>query len=192
MALTPGIRQDIFINEHSRSIFGARAILRHLSFWTATFSRTNCVNPHPMAQPIPTPSSAAVGRATSVLAMAQPPPYDNAFMFDVGIDATKLFGRHYNTHGGNIVSLTPQIIWDDSPTVDNLLKQSLPSARIAAMPSSPRKHPSVASNQSTLQRDALAGLVALGAVVDPNADGANSLTGQLVLARHPGSQNSSF
>ena len=122
-----------------------------------------------MAEPIRTPPSAAARRAIDVLATALPPD-DDVVMSGIGIDATELFGRHYDAHGGNIVSLTSQIIGDGSPSNDNQLKRSLPSPSDRVMQSSPpRKRSALSSNRPTPRRAVIAGLVALGSVVDPLA-----------------------
>ena len=69
-------------------------------------------------------------------------------------------------HSGNIVSLTPEFIINENPVVGNSLNRSLPSAPLQTMPSSSWKRPAV---------ERLAGLIALGAVVDPNASGVDTL-----------------
>ena len=79
---------------------------------------------------------------------------------------TTLFPNYYVAHGGNIVSLTPEFISNENPAVDNSLKRSLPSARLQLIPSSSQKCSAVGR---------LAGLIALGVVVDPNASGVDTL-----------------
>ena len=76
-----------------------------------------------MAQPIPTPPSAAAGRSTSVLDTAFPPDDGSLTFLAAGINPTSLFGDHYDAHGGNIISLTLEFISNDSPSIGNPLKR---------------------------------------------------------------------
>ena len=127
-----------------------------------------------MAEPIPTPPCAASARTASVLQTSLLPNLDAPPLSADAIDPTKLFGNHYDYHGGNIsniVSLTPEFINNDTTESDNSSKRPLPLDCSPTMASSPRKQQAVSVNCPSPRRVALAGLMVLGAVVDQNIAG---------------------
>ena len=127
-----------------------------------------------MDEPIPTPPSATATRAAAVLATAAPFNGDAPSRSVHNLDPTALFCDHYNANGGNIISLTPEFISNDNPDGTSL-KRSLPSAKPTSMPTSPRKRPAASTKRATPRRAARAGLMAVAAVVDPLAAGADAV-----------------
>ena len=94
----------------------------------ALLSFTHSLVTTTMDEPISTPPYANVTRAASVLATALPNNYDTVYPSVDTLNPTVLFPHHYDAHGGNIFSLTPEFISNgNNDPVDKSLKRSLPN-----------------------------------------------------------------
>ena len=124
-----------------------------------------------MDEPIPTPPYAAAAHTASILATALPNNNDvDAF------DPTVMFRHHYDAHGRNIFSLTPEFTSNGNGNpVDNSLQHPLPSNWPTTMSSSPWKRLTVFANRPTPCCAAVTSLITVVAIIDSLAIGADAL-----------------